>query len=181
MDDAARDVLTFWFEEVPPEKRFARDPELDAEITARFGALHEELARDVPDVWRQTPERLLAAVIVLDQFSRNMFRNDPRAFAADAHAAALTKEAIARGFDKQLGNEQLQFLYMPLMHSEDPADQALSVEVFSNIDNPMALDYAHQHRVIIDRFGRFPHRNAVLGRESTPEEIEFLKQPGSSF
>ena len=127
------------------------------------------------------PERLLAAIIVLDQFSRNLHRGTPRAWACDPAALALTREAIAQGFDRQLRGDQLQFLYMPLMHSEDPEMQALSVQLFATIGNDVAYDFALQHKAIIDRFGRYPHRNAILGRESTPEEVEFLKQPGSSF
>ena len=177
----AIEVLAFWLGEVPPERRFVVDAALDAQIRQRFGALHERLSMVVPDDWRASPERLLAAIIVLDQFSRNLHRGSPRTFACDPAALALTKDAIERGFDKQLRGDQLQFLYMPLMHSEDAADQALSVELFATIGNDEAYDYALQHKAIIDRFKRYPHRNAVLGRESTPEEIEFLKQPGSSF
>ena len=177
----AIEVLAFWLGEVPPEKRFAVDPALDAAIARRFGTLHARLAADVPGDWRATPERLLAAIIVLDQFSRNLHRGTPRAWACDPAALALTREAIAQGFDRQLRGDQLQFLFMPLMHSEDPEVQALSVELFATIGNDVAYDFALQHKAIIDRFGRYPHRNAILGRESTPEEVEFLKQPGSSF
>lgn len=174
-------VLAFWLGEVPPEKRFVRDDGLDAAIRSRFASLHARLAEDVPEGWCATPERLLAAVIVLDQFSRNLYRDSPQAWACDPAALALTREALSRSYDEQLHGDQLQFLFLPLMHSESASDQALSVALFETIDNPVAYDYAKQHKVIIDRFKRFPHRNAVLGRESTPEEIEFLKQPGSSF
>lgn len=177
----AINVLAFWLGEVPPEKRFARDDALDAAIRTRFGALHARLADEVPETWRQTPERILATIIVLDQFSRNIYRNSPKAWAWDPVALSLTREALSRSFDEQLQGDQLQFLFMPLMHSESATDQALSVALFESLDNPVALDFARQHKAIIDRFGRFPHRNAVLGRESTPEEIEFLKQPRSSF
>jgi len=175
------DVLTFWLGEVPPEKRFVRDAELDARIRTRFASLHARLAAEVPEGWYATPERILAAVIVLDQFSRNLYRDSPQAWACDPAALALTREALARSYDEQLYGDQLQFLFMPLMHSESASDQALSVALFETIEDPVSYDYAKQHKAIIDRFGRFPHRNAILGRESTPEEIEFLKLPGSSF
>ncbi len=177
----AINVLAFWLGEVPPEKRFVRDDALDAKIKSRFAALHARLADEVPESWRLTPERMLAAIIVLDQFSRNLYRDSPKAWACDPAALALTREALSRSYDEQLQGDQLQFLFMPLMHSESATDQALSVALFETIENPVAYEYAKQHKVIIDRFGRFPHRNAVLGRPSTPDEIEFLKQPGSSF
>ena len=175
------DVLTFWLGEVPPEKRFIRDAELDARIKARFAPLHARLAEHVAEPWCATPERTLAAIIVLDKFSRNLYSDSPKAWAHDHAALALTRVALARSYDEQLHGDQLQFLFMPLMHSEAPGDQALSVALFETIEDPVALDYARQHKAIIDRFGRFPHRNAILGRASTPEEIEFLKEPGSSF
>lgn len=175
------EVLAFWLGEVPPEKWFVVDPELDTRIKARFGSLHARLAEHVSDEWCATPERILAAIIVLDQFSRNLYRNSPQAWACDPVALGLTRTALSRSFDEELHGDQLQFLFMPLMHSEAPGDQALSVALFETIENPVALDYARQHKAIIDRFGRFPHRNAILGRQSTPEELDFLKQPGSSF
>lgn len=177
----AINVLTFWLGEVPPEKRFIRDDALDAAIKSRFAGLHARLSDEVPEAWRLTPERMLAAIIVLDQFSRNLHRDSPKAWACDPVALSLTREALSRSYDEELRGDQLQFLFMPLMHSECPIDQALSVALFEGIENPLAYDYAKQHKVIIDRFGRFPHRNAVLGRESTLEEIAFLSQPGSSF
>ena len=123
----------------------------------------------------------LAAVIVLDQFPRNMYRGASRAFAADGAALSLAKEALMRGFDRELSIDERKFLYMPFEHSENPAEQARSMELFGTLESELDLDYARRHKEIIDRFGRFPHRNAVLGRISTPEEIEFIKEPGSSF
>jgi uncharacterized protein (DUF924 family) len=173
------EVLRFWFAETKPQQWFTRDENLDAEIRRRFGALHASLIEKVPATVTATPLGALATVIVLDQFSRNLYRNSPRAFAADATALAIAQEAIAAGFDRELDANQRMFLYMPFQHSEDKAIQARSMELFQALGNANALDYAQQHRDIIERFGRFPHRNRVLNRTSTPEEIEFLKtHPG---
>lgn len=173
------EVLRFWFEETQPQAWFTRDDKFDAEIRKRFGALHSSLIEKIPAAVTTTPLGALATVIVLDQFSRNLYRDSPRAFDADATALTLAQEAIAAGFDRELNPAQRMFLYMPFQHSEDRGVQARSIELFSALGNSMALDYAHQHRDIIERFGRFPHRNRTLGRESTPEELEFLKtHPG---
>lgn len=181
LNEEAADVLTFWFGQVRPEQRFARDETLDATIRIRFGALHDRLSRHVPGSWLDNPEDLLAAVIVLDQFSRNLYRDDPRAFASDPVALNLVRLALQRGYDELLGPEERQFLYIPFMHSEDVDDQGRAVEFMEEIGNAEAADYARRHKAIIDRFARFPHRNEVLGRESTADEAEFLKQPGASF
>jgi uncharacterized protein (DUF924 family) len=175
------EILRFWFEELSPKDWFRKDPELDARIAARFGSTHEALSRKIPEDWLGRPEGCLAAIIVLDQFCRNMFRETPRAFATDAAALALSKRAIAKGFDMTLDPDRRAFLYMPFQHSENPADQARSVELFTALDKPVELDFARRHKAIIDRFGRFPHRNAILGRASTEEESAFLLEPGSSF
>ena len=155
--------------------------EVDAEITRRFGDLYERFSEDVPDAWLRNPQGRLAAILVLDQFPRNIYRGSPRAFATDEKALALSKDAIAAGADKELPPEQRAFLYMPFQHTETPADQRRSLELFEDLGNPENLDFAIRHYEIIERFGRFPHRNAVLGRVSTPEELAFLEQPGSSF
>jgi uncharacterized protein (DUF924 family) len=173
------DVVRFWFTELTQDKWFAKDDAVDATIRKRFGALHASLTEKVPATVTATPLGALAAVIVLDQFSRNLFRNSGRAFACDATALAIAQEAIRAGFDTQLEREQRTFLYLPFEHSEDRATQQRSVELFAELGDAMALDYARQHRDIIDRFGRFPHRNRVLGRDSTRQELEFLKtHPG---
>jgi len=173
------DVVHFWFTELVPAKQFAKDDAVDATIRKRFGALHASLTEKVPASVTATPLGALAAVIVLDQFSRNLFRASGRAFACDATALAISQEAIRAGFDTQLERNQRVFLYMPFQHSEDRAVQRRSVELFSALGDATTLDYAQQHRDIIDRFGRFPHRNRVLGRDSTPQELEFLKtHPG---
>ena len=181
-------VLDFWFG-VPagPERAewFRKDPAFDEAIRARFGALHAAASRRELEAWRAAPEPLLALVILLDQFSRNLHRGDARAFAQDAHALECANQAIGRGDDLLLLPVQRQFLYLPLEHSEDLADQERCVELMRSLEafEPTRglTQWAEKHRVIVARFGRFPHRNAALGRESTPEEVDFLKQPGSGF
>lgn len=178
-----KDVLEFWFGDTPDEKRaawFQRDDAFDAAIVDRFSKIYEAAAAGQLDPMAETPLGCLALVIVLDQFPRNMFRNDPRSFATDGKALGIAQDAVKRGFDRELASLQRQFLFMPYQHSEDLAVQRRSVELFKDA-GPDGLDYAHQHLVIIERFGRFPHRNAVLGRESTAEEEAFLKEPNSSF
>ena len=175
------EVLKFWFNDLSPDDWFESNEAVDSHIRERFRELHEALREQVPETWRRSARGCLAAVIVLDQFPRNMYRGTSRAFAADGAALSLAKKALARGFDRELSIEERKFLYMPFEHSENPAEQARSMELFGTLDNELDLDYARRHKEIIDRFGRFPHRNAVLGRISTPEEIEFIKEPGSSF
>lgn len=169
------DVVHFWFTELQQENWFAKDDAVDATIRKRFGALHASLTEKVPASVTASPLGALATVIVLDQFSRNLFRNSGRAFACDATALAISQEAIRVGFDAQLERNQRVFLYMPFQHSEDRDVQRRSVELFGSLGDPNTLDYAQQHRDIVERFGRFPHRNRVLGRDSTPQELEFLK------
>lgn len=174
----AGDVLEFWFAELTPEQWWKRSRTVDETIASRFGALYERLAGAVPDDWLAMPRGRLAAVIVLDQFPRNLFRDDARAYATDARALRLAQDAVAEGADAALTQTERGFLYMPFQHSEDADVQARSVELFAAVPEAEQLDWAVKHKQVIDRFGRFPHRNAVLGRESTPEEIEFLKKPG---
>lgn len=173
------DVLTFWFAE--PNRWWKKDSAFDAVIRERFGELHEAVARGDREGWLDTPRGTLAYVIVLDQFSRNMFRGSARPFETDARALAAARGGLDRGFDRDLSGEQRMFLYMPFMHSEDIVDQDLCVGLFGAPALQAWLSFAEQHRDIVRRFGRFPHRNALLGRASTSEESEFLKQPGSSF
>jgi uncharacterized protein (DUF924 family) len=171
--DWAAQIRRYWFEELQPEAWFRKDERVDAAIHERFGALYERLAQIHPQQI-QTPIESVAAVIVLDQFPRNMFRDSPRAFATDALALSISQHAIATGLDQQLTQQQRLFLYMPFQHSEDRAVQARSIELFTQLGLADNLDYAHRHKNIIDRFGRFPHRNVVLGRQSTTEELEFI-------
>lgn len=167
---AIDDVIAFWFAD--PEKQFARDDAFDREIRDRFGALHADVIAGKHDDWRETPHGALAYVIVLDQFSRNLFRDDARAFANDAHSREVAGAAITAGHDRALIDEQRAFLYMPFMHGESLADQDRSIALFADL--PKNRAFAEQHRNEIVRFGRFPRRNEALGRESTPDEIAFL-------
>jgi uncharacterized protein (DUF924 family) len=171
------DILKFWFEESSPRQWFARSDAFDAEIRARFFDTYERAARGETESWRQTPEGRLAEIIVLDQFSRNLFREDPRAFAQDERALSLAQEAIAAGADKKLSAAQRQFLYMPFMHSESKQAHARAVRLFRSLPfwRWAVLYFELRHKRIIDRFGRYPHRNKALGRASTPEEETFLK------
>jgi len=191
-DSRAREVLDFWFgrnlELVPAvlQKRwFAGDPAFDAEVLTRFLALYREARWGGLVDWCQGPVRCLAYVILLDQFPRNMFRGSPMSFESDPLAVVAAREAAARRFDKEVPPLGRAFFYLPFEHSEDLADQDECARLFAQWPDEPALatfnDYARRHREVIARFGRFPHRNAVLGRSSTPEEIEFLRRPGSSF
>jgi uncharacterized protein (DUF924 family) len=173
-DEWNRDVCRFWFTEMGPEAWFRADPEIDAAIRSRFLELYRDLRNRPVATFLDTPESALAAVIVLDQFPRNMFRGTPDAFAADARALALAEAAIAAGHDRQLGVAERQFLYMPFQHCEDIEMQRRSVALFAPL-GPEPLDYAERHRAIIEQFGRFPHRNEILGRASTAAEIAFVK------
>ncbi len=175
------DVLAFWFVERRPEQWFKQDDGVDAAIRARFGELYGRLAANVPPYWEETPLACLAAVIVLDQFPRNIYRDDPRAFATDAAALAIATNAIGQGFDRTLGPVERLFLYMPFQHSEERGVQARSVELFATIGQPRTLEYARHHQEIVERFGRFPHRNEVLGRKSTEAELAFLEGPEPCF
>ena len=179
--EAARAVLRFWFEETAPEQRFGKDAAFDTAIRERFGALLERLKATRATGWDERPETLLAAVIVLDQFSRNLFRDDARAYEADPIARALTRTAMRNGWDAGMTGDERAFLYLPLEHSENAQDQADSVAAMRAIGVPMYIDYAIQHRDVIARFGRFPSRNAALGRRSTPEEADYLSQPGAGW
>jgi uncharacterized protein (DUF924 family) len=174
------DVLHFWFDELVPAQWFAKDPALDARIRARFQPLHERLAA-ATDLAADTARVALATLIVLDQFSRNLHRGDARAFAADPLARRLADAAIARGFDAQVAPARRMFFYLPFEHAEDLADQHRAVALFEALGDPRLTRYAEAHRDLIARFGRFPHRNAVLGRESTPEEIESMRGPMGAF
>jgi uncharacterized protein (DUF924 family) len=180
-DGWVQDVLKFWFEQTQPDQWFEKDPTFDATIRDRFLGLHEAVVFRDNNSLLADAQTALAAVIVLDQMSRNMFRGTPRAFASDEQALWLADAAIARGFDAGLSKDQRMFLYLPFEHAEDRRSQARCVELMASLGDPEVQKWAEAHRVIVDRFGRFPHRNAVLERVSTPEEIEFLKQPNSCF
>ncbi|MBU3078371.1 DUF924 family protein [Sphingomonas quercus] len=172
----ADSVIRFWLVETPAERRFAREGALDAAICDRFGALRDQVWQARAAGWRASPRTQLAAIILLDQFSRNLFRDDPRAYQADPLARALAREALAKGWGEGMTEEERQFLHMPFMHSERMEDQLLSLRLFGAEDQ-----WAHAHAAQIARFGRFPQRNAALGRASTPAELAFLTEPGSRF
>jgi uncharacterized protein (DUF924 family) len=177
----AQDILDFWFTELSDKQRFAKDAALDALMRDRFEAtLHAAAAGELYH-WRATPQGRLAEIVVLDQFSRDIWRDTPRAFAQDAQALVLAQELVTGGHDAPLPPVQRAFAYMPYMHSESLAIHALSLPLFSQPGLEDNLKFELRHRAIIERFGRYPHRNAVLGRASTPEELAFLSEPGSSF
>ncbi|MEN7535958.1 DUF924 family protein [Aurantiacibacter flavus] len=178
---AATEVLGFWFGEVPPDKRFAQDDAIDVKIAQRFGPLHAELTEGVPPAWRDDPRTMLAAIVVLDQFSRNMFRGDPRAYAQDEAALALAREALEKGFDKGMSGEEKQFLYMPFMHSERLADVERSITLMHAAGLAEGEEFARRHAEVIARFGRYPARNEALDRPTTAEEYAFLDQHPMGF
>jgi uncharacterized protein (DUF924 family) len=173
-------VLRFWFDELGEAHWYAKSEDVDARIRARFLSLHERiLAQD--GFVATTPRALLAAVIVLDQFSRNLFRGTPRAFAADPTARQLSRTTIGQGFDLAMNKAERLFLYLPFEHSENLEDQALAVELIARLGNADWTHYAVAHKAIIDQFGRFPHRNAILSRPSSESEIALLKNPKDWF
>ncbi len=174
-------VLQFWFEELEPKQWWVKDTELDAQITQRFGELHQQAIQGELHAWRGSALGSLAEVIVLDQFSRNIFRDTAGAFAADPLALALSQTAIERGYDRILSPTQRSFLYMPYMHSESKLIHSEAVQLFEALGISSTLEFEFKHKAIIDRFGRYPHRNAIVGRDSTAEELAFLEQPDSSF
>jgi len=185
----AQEVLDFWFDPTHEAFWFERDDAFDAALRARFGALHERAARGELDAWAAQPQTWLALLIVLDQFSRNLYRGDRRAFDCDARAQQLALQGIDQGFDQALPPHWRAFAYLPLEHAEDASLQERCLDLFGKLhlahpDVPLYanyVDYARRHGAVIERFGRFPHRNTVLGRTSTPEEAHYLAQPGSGF
>lgn len=175
----AERVLRFWFDEHARDW-FAKNADFDAQIRERFLPLQEAAAAGRLASWRDAPRSCLALVVLLDQFPRNLFRGDARAFATDAQARAAARVILELGWDKAMAQAEQLFAYLPFEHSESLADQELSCELMKDFDEEQRR-YAERHREIIARFGRFPHRNNILGRQSTPAEIEFLKLPGSGF
>jgi len=175
------EVLKFWFVETDPKAWWKVDPEFDRLIRERFGELLEQASCCELYGWRSDPRGRLAEIIVLDQFSRNLHRSTPRAFAQDAMALVLAQEAVAAGVHHGLKTVERAFLFLPYMHSESRAIHEVAEVLYREFAPPDNYDFELRHKAIIDRFGRYPHRNAILGRVSTPEELEFLTQPGSSF
>ncbi len=177
----AAEVLKFWFEELEPQMWWVADPELDHRIRERFATTLEQAVAGELFAWRREPRGRLAEIIVLDQFSRNIHRSTPRAFAQDPVALVLAQEAIAARADRLLSPVERSFLYLPFMHSESRLIHERAEALYRENGIPDNFEFELKHKAVIDRFGRYPHRNAILGRSSTAEELEFLKQPGSSF
>jgi len=180
--EAAGDVLHFWLEELEPKQHFRQDDAVDDMIRARFGALHRELSAGVPNAWLVTPETAVAAVIVLDQFSRNLFRGDGRAFATDAEALRVARIAVERSDLDRVSDREAFFVLMPYMHAEDAATIEECERLFeSRLPDGDGAKYARLHRASVERFGRYPARNVALGRESTAEELDFLEKNPAGF
>lgn len=171
---APQDILDFWYTEEMRSKWFASTPQLDAAIRDQYERLWEAALHGELDDWRSTPDGCLALAIVLDQLPLNMFRGTAKSFASEAKSRDIVRHAIDQGYDKQIDATRLAFLYMPFMHSENLVDQDLSVALFEAAGLENNLRFARHHREIVRRFGRFPHRNAILGRASTPQELEYL-------
>lgn len=178
---AAHAVLAFWFEETPSDKWFGKDAAFDAAIAERFSRLRDQLLADGAAGWKGHPDTLLAAIIALDQFSRNIYRDSGNAFAADTLALSLTHLALEKGWDTAMPPEQRIFLYLPLMHAEDRDQQALSVECYNRLGLKENFVFAQAHRDVIEHFGRFPSRNAALGRTSSTAEAAYLSEPGAGW
>lgn len=174
-------VLTFWFETLEPKDWFLKSDQVDSDIRSGFLGLYEQAFRGELDDWATSSEGVLALIILLDQFPRNMFRDTAAMYQSDDKAMAIARSAVESGLHMQVPEARRIFIYLPFEHSEDLADQDLCYDLVSKLEDESYLPYAEAHRKIIKRFGRFPHRNVLLGRESTQEEIEFLKEDGSSF
>lgn len=175
------EIINFWFEKIEPESWWKKDEAFDQIIRERFTDIYQQAVKCELFEWRQDALGWLAEIIVLDQFPRNMFRDSPQAFATDNMAVILVQEAVANQVDNELTATQKSFLYMPLMHSESALIHETALELYSQPGLEFNLDFEKKHKAIIDRFGRYPHRNAILGRTSTEEEVAFLNGPESSF
>lgn len=176
-----REILAFWFEDITPKQWWATDPEFDRQIEDRFHDVLHRAIRGELSCWRKEEKGRLAEIIVLDQFSRNIYRNTPAAFSQDPMALALAQEAVAAGLHSALSPVERGFLFLPYMHSESMLVHAEAEALYREYALPDNYEFELRHKAIIDRFGRYPHRNQVLGRPSTAEEMEFLQQPGSRF
>jgi uncharacterized protein (DUF924 family) len=174
-------ILTFWFEEIDQSLWWSKNDAFDQQILDRFAGIHAQAMRCELFAWRKNAEGRLAEIIVLDQFSRNMFRDSPLSFAYDSLALALSQEAISVGAAQVLSPVQKGFLYMPFMHSESLIIHDIAMDLYQKNGIPSFFDFEKKHMEIIKKFGRYPHRNRLLGRASTEEEIDFLKQPASGF
>lgn len=176
-----KSILKFWFEELEPKNWWQKDPQMDLTIKKRFSDVLKQAKNGELSSWRKTAKGALAEIIVLDQFSRNIFRDQAQAFSQDAQALALTQEAIRRGLHREVSTSELPFLIMPIMHSESKEVHRSHLKYFKTPGIEDVYEFEIKHKKIIDRFGRYPHRNEILMRTSTLDELEFLSQPGSSF
>jgi uncharacterized protein (DUF924 family) len=175
------EVIKYWFEDIDQAYWFKKSETFDKELESKFSKLYLEVFKGEHSKWRRSPEGSLAEIIVLDQFSRNIFRDKPEAFQSDSMALTLSQVMIDKGFDVQLDKVKRGFVYLPFMHSESVKIHLEAIEIFKKLNNENMLQYEYKHYEIIKQFGRYPHRNITLGRKSTIEEIEFLKLEGSSF
>ncbi len=183
MKSAKDDILNFWFVQTQPAQWFQVNEEFDSLIKERFEESYQLAADGIYDDWKNAADGALALVLLLDQFPRNMFRGTPKAFATDGKALVISKYAISKGLDQVLSPTKRRFLYLPFEHSEHLNDQRRSVELFETMkeDDPLGHEYALKHFKVIEKYARFPHRNKILGRENTPEEEDYLSQPGAGF
>jgi uncharacterized protein (DUF924 family) len=181
MSEGAQQIIKFWFNELEPKQWWIKDTNLDQQINERFGDLHRQANNCELVAWRHSSIGRLAEIIILDQFSRNIFRDTPQAFASDPLALCLAQHALSHHCQNDLTDIQRSYLYMPFMHSESASVHVVAERLFNEPQVSSNKDFEHKHKAIIDQFGRYPHRNQILGRESTVQEIEFLNQPVSSF
>lgn len=183
MRDTQKDIIDFWFEDSSPQQWFQKNPDYDALIKSRFLETYEIARQGAVDSWKNDADGVLALCLVLDQFPRNMFRDTPQAFATDSQALLVAKYAISKGLDQVVSPRKRRFVYLPFEHSENLSDQRKSLELFQTLkaDDPLSYEYAQRHLDVIEKYGRFPHRNVILGRDNTPEEDHYLAQIGSGF
>ncbi len=183
MKDFQKDIIKFWFEETQPQQWFQVNEDFDASIVESFTEPYDMAASGQFMDWKNSADGTLAYCILLDQMPRNMFRGTPKAFATDDKALVASKYAISKGLDKVLSTQRRRFVYLPFEHSEKINDQHRSVELFETMkdEDPLGYDYAVRHLKVIEKYGRFPHRNKILGRDNSPEEEEYLAQPDAGF
>jgi len=183
MRNTQKEILTFWFEDTNPQQWFQKNTDFDEDIRARFESDYQLAIEDIYDGWMETAKGCLALILLLDQFPRNMYRDSPKMVASDHKALAVAKHAISKKFDTMLSTDEKAFMYLPYEHSEDIEDQDISVSLFQNLkdDNPIYYDYAVRHYDVIRKYGRFPHRNVILGRQNTKMEEDYLSDPQAGF
>lgn len=183
MKDFRAEILDFWFVETAPAQWFQKNPEFDASIRARFEKLYRDALAGLYDHWKQDADGCLALCILLDQFPRNMYRGDAKSFEADGKALEIARHAVQAGLDQVITPARRRFIYLPFEHSENLSDQRQSLALFATLqdEDPLGYEYALRHYNVIEAYGRFPHRNQILGRENAPDETEYLARPDSGF